>query len=87
MTTNLIEKTDPTYLRRLAMEIRRTMSRSGVYYHQDGMEFNARVISVLFSNGMLHIKSHSWDGWRGVQNVDGFWDGNGEHVAASRRAK
>jgi hypothetical protein len=84
--TQLLDKTHPTYLRRLAKEIRRAVARMGVYYHQAGMTQNARVTNVLFSGGRLHIKSHLWDGWRGVENVDGFFDGNGTHISASRQA-
>ena len=81
----LIEKTSPTYMRRLVKEIRRTLCRCGVYYHQDGMSFNARVGHVMFSNGMIHIKSHLWEGWKAIQNIDGFEDGYGQSVVASRQ--
>lgn len=79
-TIELIEKTSPTYLRRMAKEIRSAF-KHGVYFHPAGMD-GIRVTGVLFSNGMIHIQSHQWKGWRGATDIDSFFDGYGRRIVA-----
>lgn len=81
-----IEKTSPTYARRLCREIRSSFQH-GVYLSASvaGTSYNPRISGVMFSLGRIHLKSNAWDGWRGIEAsaFDEFCDGYGRNICAS----
>ena len=85
-TIQLIEKTSDLYKKRLVRAIRDSFQH-GVYHHRDG-ESGFRIADVRFSKGQLQIRTSVFAGpWRVISDdeIDGFSDGYGRHVVASRR--
>jgi hypothetical protein len=78
----LIEKTSDLYLRRLAKEVKTAASIKGAYYH------GTKVFSARFSNSKVMIKTTGQvtADWTEASDVDGFQDGYGSQIVASRRA-
>lgn len=86
MPIRLLEKSSPTYKRRLAREIQENKHK-GIYYQREGQKF--RVIGARYSDGFLRVKINTPAGWERVrdENLDNFTDGNGREVCASREIR
>jgi hypothetical protein len=75
----LIEKSSPTYLKRMAREINRPGRR---VYHGE-----LPVSEGKFSHGYLLIRFTNQTDWVHPTSVDAFFDGQGRNVCASREAR
>jgi hypothetical protein len=75
----LIEKHSTKYARRMVAEIRKAFAH-GVYY------VGARVSAAKFSDGGVAIKTTMREQWWPVADLDGFQDGYGRNIVASRES-
>lgn len=87
--TTLIAKNSSLYLKRLVKEVRANFLKGGVYYTDSkGSDVaSGRICNIRFSALNVWVRTDFDGKWMGISDYDGFRNGYGEDIVASRHIK